>query len=454
MSGRRWVTRLRAIGVSSLLVGMFGGPPLRAADLLEVYRLARENDPTLAGEHYQLEASEQSVPEAASALLPVLSANSQVDRTGGDVTYTANPTSTRQYNSVIWTLQLTVPLLRPGSIQDFREAHTARDQARTRYALAEQDLLLRVAQAYFEVVIAEEVVAAADAEVRAMNEQHAVASKSYQKGVVSVTDVDQATSRAELAVSSQLAATADLETKRSELEKIIGPLPLTLDGLAKGSVTLAPNLDGSDDWARRASENSLKVLGLESAVQIARLEVQKARMQRLPTVDAVASYGRNYSSGNSINPLDYGTNAYVKQAGVQFNLPLLDGGGMHARMAEAMAKERKAQSDLEAARREAAADAREAYQGVLKGVAQVKALSAAIEASENAVKGSQAGYRLGIRINSDVLDAQRERYSAQRDWAKARYDTLIQFLKLKAAAGVLQRSDLTTINSLLAVKGD
>jgi len=449
MVGQGWLTGLRAVAEISLVIGLLYVPQARSADLLEVFRLARDNDPTLAGEHYQLQASEQSVPEATSALLPVLTANSQVDRTGGDVTYTGSPTSSRQYNSVIWTVQLTVPLLRPGSIQNLREARVSVDQARTRYALAEQDLVLRVAQAYFDILVAEESLSAAEAEVRAMQEQGTVASKSYQKGVVSVTDVDEATTRAELALSGQLAASADLESKRAELEKIIGPLPSSLDGLAKGSLALATNLDSSEEWARRASQNSLKVVGLESAVQIAGLEVKKARMLRLPSVDAIASYGRNYSSGNNTNPFDYGTNAYVKQAGVQFNLPLLDGGGMHAQVAEAMAKERKARYDLEASRREAAADAREAYQGVLKGVAQVKALGAAIEASERAVKGSRAGYRMGIRINSDVLDTQRERYAAQRDWAKARYDTLIQLLKLKAAAGVLQISDLTAINSML-----
>lgn len=449
MKLRPWLSRLPGVVTRALVVGLITVARSHGADLMDVYDLARENDAILAGEQYQLEASRQGVPEAASALLPVLGATSQIDRTGSNVTYTGSPASSRQYNTVNWAVQLTIPLWRPGSIQNLKEAHAALGQSLMRYALAEQELLLRVAQAYFDIAAAEESVVAADAEVKALQEQRTVASRSFQKGVVSVTDVDAATSRTELAISGQLAANSDLEGRRAELQRIIGPLPSALARLGKGTLALAPVLDGSDDWARRASENNVKVLALQSALQVARLEVQKARMQRLPTVEAVASYGRNYSSGNNTNPFDYGTNAYIKQAGVQFNLPLLDGGGMHAQVVEAVAKERKAQSDLEAGRRDAATDAREAYQGVLKGVAQVKALGAAIEASESAVKGSQAGYRLGIRINSDVLDAQRELYSAQRDWTKARYETLIQLLKLKAAAGVLQRPDLANINSML-----
>jgi outer membrane protein len=454
MSGQSPVGISHFFGVAFLCASVTITLPAWSADLLEVYQLARQNDPTLAGEHYQLEASEQTVPEAQSALLPVLSASSQLDRTGGDVAYSGSPAASRQYNSVIWTLQLTVPVLRPGSIQDLREAHATLDQARMRYALAEQDLLLRVAQGYFDVASGQEAVEAAQAETRATREQRLVASKSFQKGVVSVTDVDEAASRSELALSRELAANADLESKRTELAKIIGVLPTALTGLAKGSVSLAPSLDSMEEWAQRAAQNSLKVRSLQSAVQVAAMEVLKAQTQRLPTVDAIASYGRNYTSGNNTNPLDYGTNAHIKQAGVQFSIPILDAGGIHARVSEARAREHKAEADLEVARREAMADAREAYQGVLKGVAQVKALSAAIDASENSVKGSEAGYRAGLRINSDVLDAEREHYSARRDRARARYDTLLQFLKLKAAAGALRTSDLSMINSLLAAPSE
>jgi outer membrane protein len=373
-----------------------------------------------------------------------------LSRTGGNVTYTGNPPSGREFNSVVWTIQLTVPLLRPGSIENFREARVQNEAAQAQFAFAEQDLMLRVAQAYFDVAAARETVAAADSEMTATREQLAIARRSYEKGVASVTDVDESTARSELAVATHVAAQTGLENKRTELSKIIGTAPTPLAGLTPGSLELSPALDSIDQWSSQARVQNLKVVGLEAAVRVSQLEVQKAQLQRLPTLDAVVSYGRNFSSGNNTNPFDYGTNAQIKQAGVQFSLPLLDGGALHAQVAESRARQHKAEADLEAARRQAAADAREAYEGVLEGMAQITALDAAIRASENAVKGSQAGYRLGIRINSDVLNAQRERFAAQRDLVRARYDTLMQWLKLKASIGALRGSDLTWINSMLA----
>jgi outer membrane protein len=420
-------------------------------DLVAVYQLAEQNDPTLAGERYSLDASREKIPEARSALFPALASNGQVGRSGGPVTYTDTPTVDRTFNTLGWTVQLTMPLLRAANVAAYRQSHAQFAQAQAQYGLAEQDLIIRVTQAYFDVLVAEESLAAADAEVQATEEQRALAHRSFEKGVVSVTDVDEATSRAELATSGRLSAQTDVQVKRAALEKITGSAPSALAGLRSDAVLRPPDPDDVSLWVTRASEDNPAVLAQRSAVEVARLDVQKARMARLPSVDAIASYGRDFSSGNDTNPIDYATNARIKQGGIQFTLPILDGGGMHAQIAEAMAHQRKAEAGLEAARRQAALDARTAYQAVVSGIAQIRALRAAIDASINSVKGNQAGYKLGLRINSDVLDAQRQRYAAERDLAKSRYDTVLQGLKLKAAAGVLQSTDVSGVNGMLTV---
>jgi len=182
--------------------------------------------------------------------------------------------------------------------------------------------------------------------------------------------------------------------------------------------------------------------------------VARTRAQRLPTLDMVASAGRNYSSGNINNPDDFGTRASDQQIGLQLSLPIVDGGGIHALGLEAKANLRKAQADLDAIGRQSAAEAREAYFGIVSGLAQIKALESAVEAGESSVTGNGAGYRLGIRINSDVLDAEQQLYAARRDLAKARYDTVMQGLKLKAAAGDLGEADVLLIDRLLGESHD
>jgi outer membrane protein len=441
-----WPTARFSLPFASLLLVV---ATARGEDLLALYQAALQNDPTLAAERYNFEATEQRIPEARSGLLPAISGNGQVGRTGGPVTYTDTPTVDRTFNTLNWTVQLSIPLMSAGGIANYRESHAQVAQAERQLSLAEQDLLVRLTQAYFDVLIASESLEAADAELKATDEQRGLAQASHAKGVVSVTDVDEATSRAELAASQKVAAESQLQVARAALEKITGLPPATLAAMRADVVLHAPDPADVDQWATRAKDNNPAVLALRSAVDVAHLEVEKAAMARLPSISAVASYGRDFSSGNDTNPVDFATNARIKQGGIQLTLPLIDGGALHAQVAEARARERKAEADLEGARRQAALDAQTAYQAVVSGIAQVRSLRAAINASINSVKGNIAGYKAGLRINSDVLDAQRERYAAQRDLAKARYDTVLQGIKLKAAAGTLQGFDLSAINAML-----
>jgi outer membrane protein len=420
-----------------------------AVDLLGAYRLALSSDPTIEGERQDLLASLEKVPEARSALLPSIGASAQLGRTGGPVTYTNTPTVSRTFSTVSWTAQLGIPLLRMQNIDAYRQSNRLADQARAQFALAEQKLILRVAKAYFDALVAQEAYVAASAQVQAAEEQRAVAKRSYETGVGSVTDVDEATSKAELARYQSIAASTDVDNRRAELEQITGPLgDDRLAQLKSNAHVLPPEPAELNQWLDQARENNTTVIGLRAAIEAAELEVDKARAQRLPTVDLVGSYGRNFSSGDNINPIDYATNAKTKQGMLQFSLPIVDGGAIQAQIREARAKQAKSESDLEAARRQAVVDARAAYQGVVGGLAQIQALDAALDSSIRSIAGNVAGYRVGLRINSDVLNSQQQRYAAQRDLAKARYDTLLQGLKLKAAAGVLQSSDLVPLNDL------
>ena len=422
----------------------------RAFDLLDAYRLAVQNDPTIMGQRQDLAVAVDQVRISRSALLPSLGANSQLGRTGGPVSYTGMPLVDRTFNAVGWTVQLNIPLLHVQDIEAYRESHRLADQANAQFSVAEQDLIIRVVQAYFGVLVAQESLAAATAQIRAATEQRIAAKHRFDTGVGSITDVDEAATKAAMARYESLSARSEVQSKRADLEKIIGSFPdVTLLALRDDVRISAPDPAEVDPWVEHAREDNPSVMAGEAAVDAAGLEVERARAQRLPTLDLVGSYGRNYSSGNNVNPIDFATNAIAETAMLQFNMPIVDGGAMQGKIAQAGAKEEKAQAQLDAARRQVAVDARDAFEGVMDGLEQIRALRFALDAGIRAVTGNRKGYRVGLRTNLDVLDAQRQRYAAQRDLAKARYETLLQSLKLKAAAGALGIADLLRLNAML-----
>ena len=323
------------------------------------------------------------------------------------------------------------------------------EQAQAQFAQAEQDLILRVAQAYFDVLSAQQSITVAEAQVRASSEQLALVKHGFQAGTHAVTDVDEAQSRFDLARSQRVAALNELANKRADLEKIVGQAPELLDALQPSVVTPRLLPDDPTAWIDQARTNNPAVRAQMAALSAAQDDVRKYRAAYLPTLDLVASKNANSSSGSLTTPNDYATRANSEQIGVQLTIPLYEGGATQSHVVEAIANMNKAAAELEIARRQAGTDAKQAYAAIMNGLAQTEALESAVTSSQEAVKGNQAGFRLGVHMNIDVLNAEQQLYSAQRDLTKARYDTLLQGLKLKAAAGVLAEADIMTFNALL-----
>lgn len=423
-----------------------------ATDLLDVYRLAQVSDPTFEAARYTLEALQQKLPLARAGFLPVVVANGSDSRTRSNTTYSSTPTLQRDVNTWNWTLQLTQPLIRVQNYYAYRESESLVEQATVQFAQAEQDLVLRVTRAYFDVVVAEDGIAVADAQITAMSEQLAIAKRGFKAGTTTVTDVDEAKSRIDLARSQRVTALNELEIKRSDLEKVVGQIPDKLAVLHPSVVAPKPVPDDPRAWIDQAKENNPLVRAQQAALAAAEATVNKNRAEHLPTVDLTASFGGNYASGNLTSPVDYSTQARSTVVGVQLNIPIYSGGATSAKVAEAVSNRFKTRADLEAARRQVGSDARLAYAGIANGLAQIEALDSAVRSGQNAVKGNQVGYKLGIRINIDVLNAEQQLYTSQRDLTKARYETLFQGMKLKAAAGVLSEEDLSAINGLLRAR--
>jgi outer membrane protein len=441
-----WFTR--CIAVVLVLVGI--SLSAHGEDLMEIYRLAQGNDPTFDAARYAFEAAQQKIPQAKAGLFPVLDLNGNDNATNASSLFTNTPLVKRDVHAWTWTLQLTQPLIRAQNIYAYRESKSLVEQARAQYTQAEQDLILRVTQAYFDVLVAQESIEVADAQVNAMGEQLALAQRGFETGTNAITDVHEAKSRSDLARAQRIAALNELEAKHAELEKVVGQTSNTLAALQPAVVVPKPQPDDARAWAEQARENNPAVLAPKAAVNAAEAEVSKNRAEYMPTLDMVASYEHNYSSGTVGTPSTFETRAKSSQAGVQLTIPLFSGGTTNSRVIEAIANKNKAAAELEVARRQSGTDARQAYAAIVNGLAQIEALESAVESSKSAVNGNQIGYKLGIHMNIDVLNAEQQLYTAQRDLLKARYDTLFQGLKLKAAAGVLTESDVLEVNGLLA----
>jgi outer membrane protein len=419
--------------------------PLAVAEnLSEIYRLALDNDAQYAAARAAYRASLEKLPQARATLLPSLNLTAFARNTDTDVSTAAGSTSNQPYG---YGLTLTQPIYRKQNLETLAQARLQVELAEQQLRLARQELLLRTAQAYFDVLLAEDTLATAQAQKQAFAEQLAQARRSFEVGAATIVDSHEAQARFDLAVAQEIAAANDLEVKRRALERLINQNAPRLAPL-KDPVTLPlPSPSGMDHWVQQAQEQNLGVLLNQSAQEIARREVDRQRGGHYPTLDLVASYNdtRRTSTPAGGGTLDQKTGTI----GLELNLPLYQGGGTDSRVREAAANLERARNELENARRQAALEARQAYLGVVSGAARSKALEQALVSNEAQLKSTKLGLEVGVRTRVDVLNAEQQRYATLRDLYAARYQVLLAGLRLKAAAGILSEEDLNGIDALL-----
>jgi outer membrane protein len=419
--------------------------PLAVAEnLSEIYRLALDNDAQYAAARAAYRASLEKLPQARATLLPSLNLTAFARNTDTDVSTAAGSTSNQPYG---YGLTLTQPIYRKQNLETLAQARLQVELAEQQLRLARQELLLRTAQAYFDVLLAEDTLATAQAQKQAFAEQLAQARRSFEVGAATIVDSHEAQARFDLAVAQEIAAANDLEVKRRALERLINQNAPRLAPL-KDPVTLPlPAPADLDPWVQQAQEQNLGVLLNQSAQEIARREVDRQRGGHYPTLDLVASYNdtRRTSTPAGGGTLDQKTGSI----GLELNLPLYQGGGTDSRVREAAANLERARNELENARRQAALEARQAYLGVVSGAARSKALEQALVSNEAQLKSTKLGLEVGVRTRVDVLNAEQQRYATLRDLYAARYQVLLAGLRLKAAAGILSEEDLNGIDALL-----
>ncbi|OIO82171.1 MAG: channel protein TolC [Gallionellaceae bacterium CG1_02_60_948] len=412
----------------------------QAADLLDIYRAAQTQDAVFAGARAAQQAGQEKLTQGRALLMP--SVNLNANTTYNDVNA---PYGASRYNNHGYGVSVVQPLFREQNWAAYNQSELQVAIADAQFRGAQQDVILRSAQAYFDVLIAQDTVQLNAAQKAAIAQQLEQAKRNFEVGTATITDTYEAQARYDLILAQELAAANELELKRRDLQQLINAAEVpALNMLGAGFNPVAPEPAEVQKWVDDAQRNNVQVVSAEAAYQLAEQEVARSRGGHLPTVDLIGNYAKN--TGCTFTTCGDTRSTSV---GVQLNMPLFQGGATQSKWREAEANREKAKQDLESARRNVALQARQAYLGVASGIAQVQALQQALKSSESLLEASKLGQEVGVRTSLDVLNAQQQLFSTRRDLYQAQYNYLVSHLRLKAAAGNLLEADLERVNQAL-----
>ena len=475
MTLTRRPTLPRAAGLKPLALALalgFAAGGAQAQSLKDLYEAARSYDATYLGARAQAESAQYRADQAGALRLPTVGAQATSTYTDQKSSQQATSTSVlgtsrsqSDTEAKVATNQVVVSaqqnLFNRANSVTIEQAQRGVEVAQAQLRSAEQDLIVRVSQAYFDVLGAMDTLNTVQASKKAISEQLASAKRNFEVGTATITDTREAQARYDLSLAQELAADNDLRVKRLALDQLVGRQNATPKSLAL-PVTLPPVAPANvDDWVTGAETRSPVIQQARIGLEVAQLETEKARAGHLPTLKLGASFAKTYPNGSAETNSASTTsgagfttsrngNSSTASIGLTLDVPIFAGFAVQNRVKETLALEEKARNDLEGARRNVSQGTRQAFFGVQSLQAQVKALEAAESSSKLALEATQLGYKVGVRVNLDVLNAQTQLYTTQRDLAKARYDVIVNGLKLRQVSGQLQPEDLQATDALLA----
>jgi outer membrane protein len=421
----------------------------QAADLRSVYQDALAHDAQYAAAQAALQAGREKLPQGRAGLLPsiTLSGNSTWNETEITRQVAGASTVPINYNTNGWSLSLTQPLFRWQNWVAYQQSELSVALAEAQFEAARMDLVLRSAQAYFDVLLAEHTLTTAQAQKAAIGEQLAAAKKNFDVGTATITDTHEAQARLDLTEAQQIIAVNALEVAKFTLQTLTGKSEETLKPWRRQVTLSTPQPADMNAWVTLAESDATSVRIAQASHEIAQREVGKQRAGHYPTLDLVASRGHN-ALGYSATT-NSGLETESTAIGLQLSLPIFSGGAVSSKQREASALQNKASADLDAAKRGTALSTRQAWLGVSSGLQQVRAYEAALTSSQSALASNQLGYEVGTRINIDVLNAQSQLYDTTQKLARARFDSLMALLRLKQAVGKLGEDDINALNAHL-----
>jgi outer membrane protein len=425
----------------------------KAQNLVDVYHQALAHDPALASALSANKAAQEIIEQGKALYRPTVNLNANATASQTDIKYVGTgfnqfrDEGRQNFEGYNYGLEARQPIFRKENLVQMEQSKTQVSQADKQYHLSQQQLILRTTEAYFDVLIAQDRIDLIGAQKTAILSQLDQAKATFEVGTATITDVNEAQARYDLILAQEIAAVNEHQIAKRSVQAITGEIPNKL-ATAKSDIQVVPLKEGMQDWQQIAVQNNLNIQIQQDILRFNEQEVDRANAGHLPTLDAVASYNKNYSNGGTSgigNDLDNAT------IGLQLQIPLYQGGAVSSRARQAVMNKQKAQDDVDVARRQTDLETQRAYLNLSTSIAQVKALEQALLSSQSQLDSTKLGYEVGVRTSVDVLNAQQQLFSAKRDLLQARYNYLVNIIRLKSASGLVSEADLQEINQQLIV---
>ncbi len=434
--------KFRRIALAVALGAALG--PASAADLLTIFRDAQVSDPVYQSARAQYAASIERLPQARAGYLPLLAGSGTVFRNHSE----RDGAPERNGTTKTYAITLAQPIFRLQNWIAIDQAKQQVIQAEATLAGTQQDLILRVAQAYFDVLLAQDNVALSETQNNAISEQLAQAKRNFEVGTATIVDTLEAQARYDQTVAKSISDKNDLEVKRRALQVLIGKLPEGLTPL-RGSLPLGvPQPNDIEAWVTASLGSSYAIVIAKASYEFFRQEVARQRAGHLPTLDLSGSLARVNDPASALPPVSISSNN--ASVGLTLSIPIYAGGLTQSRVREALANRDRAEQDLDSIQRGIAQAVRVNFLNVTSGISQVRALEQALASTQSQLDSTILGRDVGVRTSVDVLNAQQSVFQTRRDLQQARYNFLMSNLRLKAASGVLTETDLEEVNRTLA----
>ena len=437
--------------LSSSLVTAEVAAPAKQQSLLDVYQQALINDPTLASALSANQAAQEIIEQGKALYRPTVNFSANATASQTDIQYLGTGFNQfrnegkQNFEGYNYGVEARQPIFRKQNLVQIEQSKTQVSQADKQYHLSQQALILRATQAYFDVLIAQDKIDLIGAQKTAILGQLDQAKATFEVGTATITDVNEAQARYDLIVAQEIAAVNEHQIAKRAIQALTGQIPDQL-ATGKANIEVVPLGQTMQDWQQIAVQNNLNIQIQQDALKLAEQEVERANAGHLPTLDAVASYNKNYANGGTSgvgNDLSNGT------IGLQLQIPLYQGGAISSRARQAVLNKQKAQDDVEIARRQVDLETQRAYLNLSSSIAQVKALEQALTSSQSQLDSTKLGYEVGVRTSVDVLNAQQQFFSAKRDLLQARYNYLVNIIRLKSASGLVAEVDVQEIDKQL-----
>jgi outer membrane protein len=421
-----------------------------AEDLNQIYHDAVANDPVLGSARATWEATQEVVPQARSALLPLVNLQGNANEQDYYEKLKSDPTVIfrERYPQYSYTVSASQPLYRPQNNIALSEARQQVGQGDYILASAQQDLIIRTIQAYLDVLLARFNIELTQSQKAAVSENLAQAKRNFEVGTATITDTNDAQAKYDQIVAQEIQAQNDLDNKVAALRAIIGRQPKELKPFNRKFQPELPVPNALEPWIQKAIDENYQVRIAQANLDIATLEVDRQRAGHYPTLDLVASFNQGYAGAAASASLTgaFANDSRLGIVGVQLNVPIYQGGLINSRVRQAISNQEKARQDLETARRSAQLLAQTSFSGVTSGVAQVKAFEQALNSAQVSYDSNKLGLEVGVRTNLDVLNQQQQVFQTRFNLAQSYYNFVMNALRLKQAVGTLNDTDVEQVN--------